>query len=166
MKDIDIKDFILMKPQSIKKIKQETELYDIEVDSVNNFFIKANNCDVLSHNCDGNHIAALILNLFAKWFPETLKENKIFKLDTPLLSHEENGERKYLYSLEDVDPKKEMKKVRYLKGLGSLDVKDWDYIFKNLNKLLTKFKSSQKSNKYLDVAFGTDSRYRKNWLKN
>jgi len=164
MKDIDIKDFILMKPQSIKKIRQETELYDIEVDNVNNFFIKANNCNVLAHNCDGDHISALILNLFARWFPETLKDNKVFKLVTPLMSYEENGERKYLYSLNEIESKKDLKKIRYLKGLGSLDTQDWDYIFKHLN--LTKFKSSQKSNKYLDVVFGTDARYRKNWLKN
>lgn len=98
------------------------------------------------------------------WFPETLKENKVFKLITPLISYEENGERKYLYSLNDLNREKEMKKLRYLKGLGSLDIKDWNYIFKNMS--LTKFKSSQKSNKYLDVVFGTDVRYRKNWLKN
>jgi len=162
MEILRIEDFILMKPQSIKKIKQKTELYDIEVDEINNFFIKINNCYLLSHNCDGNHITALLMNLFARWFPDVLKKNKLYKLIMPLISYDENKERHYEYNL-DNNEYKTKKNLRYLKGVGSMDKEDWKFIFKDMN--LVKIKTNKKSDKYLDVVFGSDVKYRKNWLK-
>ena len=57
----------------------------------------------------------------------------------------------------------EFKNVRYLKGLGSLDLKDWEIIFKNLQ--LNKIINDSTTDRFLEIAFGNDARLRKKWLE-
>jgi len=114
---------------------------------------------------DGNAIAALLMNLFGKWFPRVIKNKKLFKLVTPLLSYQKGKERKYVYSMTEIQELdlSKLREVRYLKGLGSLDSKDWKEIYNDMN--LEQITIDKKSLKYLDFIFGDDSKYRKNWLK-
>lgn len=77
---------------------------------------------------DGAHITSLLINLFYNWFPWMIKQNRIHFLDTPLVT---TGDRvkKYYYSLDEFKKAKGDKgNVRYLKGLGSLSLEDWDQI--------------------------------------
>jgi DNA gyrase/topoisomerase IV subunit B len=88
----------------------------------------------------------------------------LYFLETPLVSIGERN-KKYFYSLDDF--KKESKNsrlsgVRYLKGLGSLSLDDWDYVMRN--KKMTNIVKDKKSSAMLDMAFGKSSEARKAWL--
>jgi DNA gyrase/topoisomerase IV subunit B len=53
--------------------------------------------------------------------------------------------------------------MRYLKGLGSLAIQDWEVIMKNRN--MFKIRADRSAAKYMDIAFGTSSGKRKKWLE-
>lgn len=115
---------------------------------------------------DGQHIASLIINFFHKWFPNIIKEGRLMKLVTPLVVCEWNKERKYFYSLEEFykfASNKKLSGVTYLKGLGSLDIKDWQWVMGN--KILFNIIEDRSANKFLDIAFGNSSKKRKDWLE-
>lgn len=118
---------------------------------------------------DGEHIASLLLNLFYRWFPYVIKQRRLGVLVKPLISYEAEGKkgRGYLYSLDEykrlVASGKKPKNVRYLKGLGSNDIQDWDWIFKNIDIQI--FREDSQALKYLDIAFGPSAQKRKDWLQ-
>ncbi len=119
-------------------------------------------------DADGiGHIASLIINLFYKWFPEVIQQNKLNILITPLMSAEVGKTRKYFYSLQEwTDFQKtdtQYKNVRYLKGLGSLSVDDWQSVMND--RKLFKIKYDRSAAKYIDIAFGNNSDKRKRWLE-
>jgi DNA gyrase/topoisomerase IV subunit B len=114
---------------------------------------------------DGSHIFGLLLNFFHKWFKETLRQTKIYGLNLPLLSVDKNKKRTYYYSLKEFEKEKTKENVRYLKGLGSLDLQDWEYAFSNLDNHLIKIKLDNLSDKYIDIAFGDNSELRKVFLQ-
>lgn len=110
---------------------------------------------------DGYHITSLLINFFYKWFPNIVKNGKLFILQTPILSV--NGKPvKYYYSLNDIDISKNDNNIRYLKGLGSLEINDWKYVYDNM-KLIKIIEDSNSSN-ILNIAFGKESMQRKHWL--
>ena len=109
------------------------------------------------------HICTLLINFFNKWFPNVIEGGHLYLLETPLLSIENNKTKKYFYNLSDKAIKNIKGKKRYLKGLGSLTLKDWEYVMNN--KKFIQFVVDKNSDKMLDMAFGTDSKKRKNWLK-
>lgn len=109
------------------------------------------------------HIAPLIINFFHRWYPEIIKKGKLFIYKVPLAKFGSGKSSKYVYSLAEM--RKEMetgKKPIYLKGLGALDIEDWDVIMKQMH--LMQVKATPESMRYLDMAFGTDSDARKEWL--
>lgn len=113
---------------------------------------------------DGAHITSLLINLFYMWFPWMIKQGRIHFLETPLVTV---GDRvkKYYYSLEDFKKNSgrgEKSNVRYLKGLGSLSLEDWDYVMKN--KKITVLKEDNQTKKHLEMAFGKSANERKKWL--
>lgn len=113
---------------------------------------------------DGAHIASLIINLFHKWFPQVIKSGQLTILKTPLVSVGDGKRRKYFFDLDEF--KKSSTKgsgtVRYLKGLGSLSVDDWEYVMGN--KRIVTIKGSPEDDTYLEMAFGDSSEKRKKWL--
>jgi len=116
---------------------------------------------------DGQHIAALLINFFQKWFPHIIKDKRLFKLTTPLVVCNYGKERKYFYNMEEFHEYTKIKKVtniNYLKGLGSLSLEfgDWDYVMNN--KVLFQIILDRSSKKYLEIAFGTNTQKRKKWL--
>lgn len=115
---------------------------------------------------DGQHIAALIVNFFHKWFPNVIQEKRLFKMTTPLVACDYKGDRKYFYTLEEFQEFQGIKKlsgVNYLKGLGSLSMEDWIWVMKN--KILFSLIEDRAAKKYLDIAFGDSSQKRKKWLE-
>lgn len=116
---------------------------------------------------DGQHIAALIVNFFYKWFPYIIQEGRLKRLITPLVAadHGHNG-RKYFYTMSDFaeyNKKYKLTNIAYLKGLGSLSIPDWEYVMNN--KLLFELTMDDKTENYLDIAFGASSQKRKLWLE-
>lgn len=112
---------------------------------------------------DGSHITSLIINLFYKWFPWVILNGQLTILKTPLVSVGDKSKRKYYFDLEEFKLAKTSGNIRYLKGLGSLDVADWEYVMSN--KDLTSVVNDSKAKEYLDMAFGDVSQQRKDWLK-
>ncbi len=84
-KEIDLSEYKLVKPESIKHINDIKKFIDIEVEDDNTFFISGKNNLILTHNCDGNSIAALLINFFYKYWPEIFDHNMIYKAETPIV---------------------------------------------------------------------------------
>jgi DNA gyrase/topoisomerase IV subunit B len=113
---------------------------------------------------DGAHITSLLINLFYLWFPWMIKQGRIQFLETPLVTVGDKS-KKYFYSLEEFKKgsgKSERGNIRYLKGLGSLSLEDWDYVMKN--KRITVLVEDKKTKYHLDMAFGKSAMERKKWL--
>ena len=113
------------------------------------------------------HIASLVINLFYKWFPDVIESGKLNILITPLASVDVNSKRQYFYSLEEFGNYEKsgnkMSNVRYLKGLGSLSIQDWEVVM--AERAMFKIKNDRTSGKYIDIAFGLNSGKRKKWLE-
>jgi len=112
------------------------------------------------------HIASLIINLFYKWFPNVIRQGKLYILQTPLLSVDENRKTKYFYSMREFENYSKSKKpsnVRYLKGLGSLSRADWEVVFADMR--LFRITEDSRSPKMIEMAFGTNAALRKKWLQ-
>ncbi len=113
---------------------------------------------------DGAHITSLLINLFYLWFPWMIKQGRIQFLETPLVTVGDKA-KKYFYSLEEFKRgtgRSDKGNVRYLKGLGSLSLEDWDYVMKN--KRITVLVEDKKTKYHLDMAFGKSAMERKKWL--
>jgi DNA topoisomerase-2 len=111
---------------------------------------------------DGAHIASLLINLFYKWFPHVVKTGKLSLLKIPLVTSGNGKTRKYYWSMDEFKRSRTKSNVRYLKGLGSLSMEDWEWVMKNKN--LIKVTNTEKSMGYLEMAFGSSSEARKKWL--
>ena len=113
------------------------------------------------------HIASLVINLFYKWFPQVIEQNKLNILITPLVSAEVGNKRKYFYSMTEwTDFEKSgasFKNVRYLKGLGSLSIEDWQMVM--AERKLFRIRQDRSAAKYIDIAFGNNAGKRKKWLE-
>jgi DNA gyrase/topoisomerase IV subunit B len=166
MININLNDYKLVQPSRIKRKKGIKKMYDIEIKDDHTFFIKNNSIELLSHNCDGSHILSLIINFFYKWFPYIIKEGRLFSLITPLVVGTHNNKRKYFYSLADFNKFSDSQKlssINYLKGLGSLDIKDWEFVMNN--RILMNIQEDKMSEHYLEIAFGDSADKRKKWLQ-
>ena len=113
---------------------------------------------------DGAHITSLLINLFYMWFPWMIKQGKVSFLETPLVTVGDRSKR-YFYTLEEFKKgvsKSERGAIRYLKGLGSLSLEDWDHVMKD--KRIIALKDDAKAKTNLEMAFGKSSLERKKWL--
>ncbi|NJO92811.1 MAG: hypothetical protein HC831_30470 [Chloroflexia bacterium] len=116
---------------------------------------------------DGQHIAALIVNFFHKWFPYIIEEGRLQRLITPLVAadHGNNG-RKYFYTMNEFteySKKYKLSNVAYLKGLGSLSLEDWEHVMRN--KMVFELNKDEDTENSLEIAFGNSSDKRKKWLE-
>jgi len=112
---------------------------------------------------DGSHITSLLINLFQMWFPWIVAQGRLQILETPLVTSGDRA-KKYYFSLDEFKraSASELKNVRYLKGLGSLSLDDWDFVMKN--RKIIEITQDEKSRASLEMAFGKSSQARKNWL--
>lgn len=113
---------------------------------------------------DGSHITSLLINLFYKWFPTIVKTKRLTSLKIPLVSIGDGKKRKYFLDMDEFKSSKTSGNIRYLKGLGSLDLDDWEWVMKD--KILTSIEESSDSRDKLDMAFGDSADARKKWLSN
>lgn len=111
---------------------------------------------------DGSHITSLLINLFYKWFPMIIKNKRLSFLKIPLVSVGDSKKRKYYWDLEDFKKSKPSGNIRYLKGLGSLSLEDWEWVMSSKN--LVSIEESEDSKEKLEMAFGDSSELRKKWL--
>ena len=114
---------------------------------------------------DGHHISSLIINFIWKWFPNVIRNGKLMILKSPLMRVGQGTKRKYFYSKDEFNKSVKTKKaedVRYLKGLGSMNSQDWEWVYRNMN--LIKIVADKKANKSLQIAMGENAEERKVWL--
>jgi len=55
------------------------------------------------------------------------------------------------------------KGVRYLKGLGSLSIQDWEMVMSE--RKMFKVRVDRAAGKYINIAFGPSADLRKKWLE-
>jgi DNA gyrase/topoisomerase IV subunit B len=116
---------------------------------------------------DGHHISSLIIQLFHRWFPHIINDGRLFKLVSPLVVCDEGKGRQYFQTLgefENLAKTKKLSNINYLKGLGSLNEVDWEYVMHN--KTFFQIVDDRSANKFLEIAFGESSLKRKKWLEN
>lgn len=114
---------------------------------------------------DGGHIASLITNFLCRWFPYVVDEGRLYRLQVPLVSVGSGKSIEYFYSMEEFRASKNRGQVRYLKGLGSLSVEDWEHVMSDKRLVQIKRDDHEESTKFLKMAFDSDSAPRKSWLK-
>lgn len=168
-KDKKTKEYKLVSPESIRKIDGIKKFIDIEVENDNTFYIVGENDLILSHNCDGNAIAGLLINLFHKYWPEMFDNKMIYKVETPIVVAEsKKGKNKlFFYNQTEYDKwisenEAKLYNIEYKKGLAALVDDEYKDIISNPKlTLITKDDLSKDS---LDIWFGKNSELRKNEL--
>jgi DNA gyrase/topoisomerase IV subunit B len=111
---------------------------------------------------DGSHITSLLINFFYRWFPNIIKAKRLNMLKIPLVTVGDGKKKKYYWDMDEYKAAKVSGSVRYLKGLGSLALDDWEWVMKD-KKLLNILETDDSKNK-LEMAFGDSSDLRKKWL--
>ena len=114
---------------------------------------------------DGYCITSQLINFFKLW-PELFERGIIHILHTPIMEVRKNNKIvKSFYTLADYKKYKLKagEKVRYLKGLGSLNVDQYKkYLIENPK--LERVVLDEDCHDLLDVVFGDDPKLRREWL--
>ena len=120
---------------------------------------------------DGAHIRGLIINLFDTYWPELLQLDFIYEFITPIVKIEKGNQLKYFYTFSDYKKWKDKNetgfRIKWIKGLGTIEPKESKLFFKELDKHLIKFSSTniQEERNIIDLAFNEKRvEDRKNWL--
>lgn len=114
---------------------------------------------------DGNSIAALLINFIGKYWPEMFEENRILKIETPLMVAKKGKETLSFYSDEDYREWEKRQKslslwnIEYKKGLAALEDDEYQEIIRSPRSyVLTK---DNGFNNTLEIWFSGDSTPRK-----
>lgn len=171
---INLEDYDILNIDEITIENKKKTMYDIEVEDDNSFFISMNKKDnILVHNCDGDHIRGLLINIFDTYWPELLHLNFIYNFITPIVKiYDDKKFCKYFYNLNDWNKyrtENDIKKYnfKYFKGLGTIEPNEMKEFFKKIDKHLVRFYYDKNETKDLiDMLFnGKRSDDRKDWLK-
>jgi len=167
MENIDLSEYTLVRPESITSKEGIKKFYDIGVEDDNTFYIIGENNLILSHNCDGNSISALLLNFFYRYWPELFNRKMIYKVETPIVSvYNKKIKKKLLFYNQNeydvwVDKTKNLNlwEIKYKKGLAALVDDEYRSIINDPNMtLITKDDMAEDS---LNTWFGKSSDPRK-----
>tara|TARA_B110000858_G_scaffold192548_1_gene243457 strand:+ start:326 stop:841 length:516 start_codon:yes stop_codon:yes gene_type:complete len=168
--NIDLSKYKLVSPDKIEKENGIKKFYDLQVEDDHTFFISSENGNILTHNCDGNAIAALLINFINKYWPELIEKRMLYKVETPILVaySKKNKKNKVIFYTQSEFSEWESSNnvslydIKYKKGLAALIDDEYDDI---INKpKLTLIKKDDTSNDSLNIWFGKDSSLRKNEL--
>jgi DNA gyrase/topoisomerase IV subunit B len=117
---------------------------------------------------DGYQISSLLLNIFAYYWPELIKEHRISRVDTPILIAKQGRKSEKFYNKSDFDKwceKNDQSKwdIEYFKGLGALDDCEYKEIVQNPN--IYYYELDDCALDELEIWFGKDTDKRKEKLK-
>ena len=122
---------------------------------------------------DGSAINNLLVNLFHEYFPELFwdKENPfINRITFPMIAATKGKKVQYFENRQQFEKAKEDGKVddtfkiTYFKGLGSMEKKDWEYVFENLDEYSFKIVDDGSLDQLMQIFFDADANIRKEWL--
>lgn len=116
---------------------------------------------------DGYQISGLLLNIFAYYWPELIKEHRVARVDTPILIAKQGRKSEKFYNKSDFDKwceKNDQSKwdIEYFKGLGALDDCEYKEIVQNPN--IYYYELDDCALDELETWFGKDSDKRKEKL--
>lgn len=174
METIDLSQYTLVQAENIELRKCKDEIfYDITVEDAHTFFIDQEDFQVLTHNCDGNAISFLLVNMFHYFWPELFALGAICKFNTPIVRVFLKNETINFYDLDEyhkwVDQNQDKKYTqRYYKGVGTSTAKDFKEYLANTEKHLFEFTVENDDDRNsLKLAFSKEAGYtdkRKEWL--
>lgn len=113
---------------------------------------------------DGNHIALLILSLFATLTPQLLEEGRIFRLDSPTHIVKQGKKNYYFYSDAEFQSRKAKGDVVLVKGLGELGAAQAEESMFGENQHRTYFEWDGNTTKRLAQFMGEDVTPRKEYV--
>lgn len=116
---------------------------------------------------DGYQISGLLLNIFAYYWPELIKEHRVARVDTPILIAKQGRKSEKFYNKSDFDKwceKNDQSKwdIEYFKGLGALDDCEYKEIVQNPN--IYYYELDDCALDELEIWFGKDADKRKEKL--
>lgn len=117
---------------------------------------------------DGHDISGLLLNIFAYYWPEIIKEHRVARVETPIMiAKQGKKEVKFYYQneYEEWCENNDVTKwdIEYYKGLGALEDKDYKDMIQNPHMFY--YDLDDFAHEELDIWFGKDSGKRKEKLK-
>lgn len=115
---------------------------------------------------DGYCITTQLLNFFNIW-PELFERKIIYILKTPIMVVKKNNKTtQVFYTMKDYEnyTMKAGEKIKYLKGLGSLNENEYKEFLID-KPMLELIHIDEHSKNALDIIFGDDADKRKEWLK-
>jgi len=122
---------------------------------------------------DGSSINNLLINLFHEYFPELFWDSEnpfVNRIMFPMIAATKGKLTKYYENrqrFEDGKAKGEVDdtwKITYFKGLGSMEKKDWEHVFSNLEEYSFKYYDDGNLDALMQIFFDTDAGIRKEWL--
>ena len=117
---------------------------------------------------DGYDISGLLLNIFAYYWPEMIKEHRVSRIESPILICRRGKEKIDFYTQREYEEwcqKHDVTKyeVTYYKGLAALENTEYKEMLLNPRKFY--YELDENAHKELDIWFGKDSDKRKEKLK-
>lgn len=119
---------------------------------------------------DGGDIFALLVNLFYKFWPEMFDKNYepiVYRLVSPNVVASKGDKRVHFTTRADFDKVKDKYKgwtVEYMKGLGSLSMKDWEMVLATDSAVYIPIVDDGKMGETLKLLFDDNADARKQWL--
>jgi len=115
---------------------------------------------------DGNHIALLLLSMFAELMPELLHEGRVFRLDAPTHVVKRGGKDYYFYNSADFLNRTVTGDVSFLKGIGEMSAKQEKESMFGINQRRTYFTWDNEADKQLKLLMGESAEPRREFLFN
>lgn len=117
---IEVSDELIgIRIKNIQNIGKQEKAYCFVVEQNHNFIIGQNN--IVTFNCDGLHINVLVILIFLKYFPELIKEGRLFVVIPPLYGARKGKEFIPIYNVDDLAQYKEKGYItQRFKGLGEM----------------------------------------------
>lgn len=117
---------------------------------------------------DGYDISGLLLNIFAYYWPEMIKEHRVSRVESPILICRRGKEKIDFYTQHEYEEwcqKHDVTKyeVTYYKGLAALENVEYKEMLLNPRKFY--YELDENAHTELDIWFGKDSDKRKEKLK-
>jgi DNA topoisomerase-2 len=139
--------------------KELTELYQIIKQEGFEYILSGTDQDL-----DGIHISALLVGFAKTYLKEDILAGKFGRLVTPVFftRGKDKKPKEWVYNVRDIP----QEKGEYVKGLGSWEIKDLEYIIEKdgLEKMIEIFDASD-SDETIEEWLGEDSIHRKRYIQ-
>ena len=134
---------------SVTKFKENKELSELYKIILNEGYKKI--VIISDADLDGKAINSILFAFFYKYLPEYLKNNKIYRFNTPIAAEIKNKKlQNWVYTFDDI--KKLNGNIKYFKGLGSWSQKQLEEVINKdgFENMLIQFEFDEEDVEYID----------------